>query len=179
MQDAFEKSKALKQAFTFHEAIVSGRQDLVTKYLEKDKKLANAYSADGFTPLSLAAFFDQLELAKLLLDQGGEPGLQANNDFKVNALHSAVAKNNLELCKLFLQSNVDVNIPQAQSVTPLHAAAHHGNLAIVKLLVENGASVNVYMDNGKTPIDFAESDGHAEVSQYLHEVLQRSGKKES
>ena len=170
IEEAFSKAKELKKSFTFHEAIACGKADFVRDAVRRDRSHANQYSHDGFTPLSLAAFFDQTEIAKLLLEYGADPGLHATNPSKVNALHSAVAKENYELCKLFIDYGVNVNAAQMQNVTALHAAAHRGNLKLVQLLVENGADVNLPMDNGDTAIAIAERDGHNEVKAYLEEV---------
>lgn len=167
---AFEKAKHLKTTFTFHEAIVCGRNKEVQNAL-KDPSCANTYSNDGFTPLSLAAFFNQTEIAKLLLTNGADPNLHATNPSKINALHSAVARQNIELCKLFIRHGANVNARQTQDVTPLHAAAHLGNLELVKLLVTNGADIGSKMDEGKTALDFAVEDKHDEVRLYLQEML--------
>lgn len=174
IEAAVKKAKELKQSFTFHEAIVYGKLDLVKDFLANDATVVNTYSKDGFTPISLAAFFDQTEIAILLLQHGADPTLHATNPSKVNALHSAVAKNNFELCSLFIQYGVNVNAPQTQNITPLHSAAHLGNFNIVQLLVENGAAIDFKMDSGKTAIDFANADGHAEVKKYLEDKSKNS-----
>lgn len=171
IHDAFEKAIELKKSFTFHEAIVCGKILAVKAFIMKDSGIVNAYSPDGFTPLSLAAFFNQTEIAELLLQHGGDPGLSASNASKVNALHSAVAKENYKLCQLFVD-RVDVNAAQMQNVTALHSAAHRGNLQLVKLLVENGATIDLKMDNGETALSIAEKDNHKEVRDYLKKALE-------
>lgn len=170
IEEAFSKAKKLKKSFTFYEAIVCGEVENVTDSLAKDKTYTNRYSNDGFPPLSLAAFFNQTGIAKLLLENGADPNLQATNPSKVNALHSAVAKENYKLCKLLIGYGVNVNATQMQNVTALHSAAHKGNLKIVKLLVEAGAETNYKMDNGDTAINIAERDGHQEVKGYLENL---------
>lgn len=165
---ALDLAKENKRSFTFHEAIVCGKVDDVKTYLNQDKTLSNSFSDDGFTPLSLAAFFNQQIIAQLLLDKGADPGLKSKNPMNVNALHSAVAKENKDLCRLFIEAGVDVNEPQMQNVTPLHSAAHRGNLNLVQLLVENGANIHIKMDNGDTAISIAKREGHIEIENYLH-----------
>ncbi len=170
METAFNKAKELKNSFAFHEAIVCGRMDDIKDSLTHDKSYANQHSNDGFTPLSLAAFFNQTAIAKLLLENGADPNLHATNPSKVNALHSAVAKENYELCKILMEYGVNVNAPQTQNVTALHSAAHRGNLKLVMLLVENGAKINLEMDNGETALNIAQKEGHKEVKEYLEGV---------
>ncbi len=162
----FQKAIELKTSFTFHEAIVAGKMEVVNNYLQQID-IVNAYSNDGFTPLALAAFFDQTAIAKTLLKAGADPNLAANNGAKVNALHAAIAKENEELCRLFIENGVDVNAVQTQNVTALHSAAHRGNLKLVKLLVVNEAKIDFVMDNGDTALFIAERDGHQQVVDYL------------
>ncbi len=169
-EEAFKVAKELKKSFNFHEAIVCGKEDIVKKSLKKEKEIMNAYSNDGFTPLSLAAFFDQSSIAKLLLENGANPNLKATNPSKVNALHSAVAKENVELCRLFIRAGVDINATQTQNVTALHSAVHRGNLELVKLLVENGAEMHLKMDNGDSAYSIAEREGHRGVLTYLNSL---------
>ena len=169
-KEIFSEAVTLKTSFSFHEAVVSGKKDIVTQFLEQSNSdWANTHSKDGFAPLSLAAFFNQTEIALLLLEKGANPNLAATNPTKVNALHSAVAKENYELCKTLLEKGVDINAPQMQNVTALHSAVHRGNLKLVKLLVEHGADIDLKMDNGDTALSIANREGHGLVEAYLLE----------
>ncbi|WP_430909087.1 ankyrin repeat domain-containing protein [Maribacter sp. 2-571] len=166
--EAFDQAIELKKTFEFHEAIVCGKQQLVREQLmQPSKGLVNTYSPDGFTPLSLAAFFNRTEIAKLLLDHGADPNLAATNPSKVNALHSAVAKENYELVKLLIEKGAALDAVQTQKVTALHSAVHRGNLQLTQLLVENGATVSVQMENGDTPIAIAQREGNKEIATFL------------
>ncbi len=168
--DAFAEAVLRKTSFSFHEAIVCGKKEIVEQFLEQsDTDWANTHSKDGFPPLSLAAFFDQTEIALLLLDNGADPNLAATNPTKVNPLHSAVAKENYELCKILLEKGANVNARQMQNVTALHSAVHRGNLELTKLLMENGAEPNLIMDNGDTAMIIANREGHGPVEAYLLE----------
>ncbi|OEJ98599.1 hypothetical protein A8C32_05210 [Flavivirga aquatica] len=159
-----EKAIELKNSFSFHEAIVCGKIEIVNSYFEKsNSNLVNTHSSDGFTPLSLAAFFNQTAIAKLLIENGADPNLSATNPSKVNALHSAIAKEHYELCKILLEKGANVNATQIQNVTALHAAVHRGNLTLTKLLIENGASIGLKMDNGDTPLIIAKREDHKNI----------------
>ncbi len=168
LHDVFEQAKKLKKVFSFHEAIIAGKIESVKAYLEESSSsLVNTHSNDGFTPLSLAVFFNQTQIAKLLIENKANPNLSATNPSKVNALHAAVAKENYELCEVLLEKGADVNSVQMQNVTPLHSAVHRGNLKLIKLLVESGASIGLKMDNGDTALIIAEREGHHEIKKYL------------
>lgn len=164
-----ETAIKIKADFSFHEAIIAGRQDLVECLLEGDSSLVNAYSTDGFAPLSLAAFFDRMEIAEILLRFNANPNLHAINPSKVNALHSAVARRNGALCEILLAHGADVNAVQMQQVTALHSAVHRGDLSLVELLVAAGANLTAKMENGDTPLSIAKREGHQQVAKYLEE----------
>jgi len=89
------------------------------------------------------------------------------NPSKVNGLHSAIAKENYELCKILLAKGADVNAVQMQNVTALHSAVHRGNLKLTKLLIQNGASIDLKMDNGDTALIIAEREGYKNIVEYL------------
>jgi len=173
-KDAFTEAVLLKTSFSFHEAIVCGKKEIVEQFLEQSESdWPNTHSKDGFVPLSLAAFFDQTDIALLLLDNGADPNLAATNPTKVNALHSAVAKENYKLCKILLEKGANVNASQMQNVTALHSAVHRGNLELTKLLIENGANPSLIMDNGDTVLIIANREGHGLVEAYLLEHQNR------
>ncbi len=168
LEIAFKQAIELKKSFSFHEAIVCGRTNIVKYYLDKpDFDMINTHSNDGFTPLSLAGFFNQTEIAESLIELGADPNLSAKNPSKVNALHSAIAKENYALCKLLIENGANVNAVQMQNVTALHSAVHRGNLDLVKLLIENNASITLKMDNGDTALIIAEREGHDSIAAYL------------
>jgi ankyrin repeat protein len=171
LMEVFEEAKEVKPDFTFYEAIVSGNKRRVIEYL-KEHDLINSFSKDGFAPIALAVFFNQTELAKLLLSKGGDPNLNATNPSKVNALHAAVARGNIELCKLFLEQGANPNALQAQSVAPLHSAVHRNDLGMVKLLIKHGAQQDLKMDNGDTALIIAEREGHDQVINYFQQIRQ-------
>ncbi len=168
IDEAFEQAIDLKKSFTFHEAIVCGKKELVKNYLQNGQSdLVNSYSSDGFTPLSLAGFFNQTEIAKALVKTGADPNLSAENPSNVNALHSAVAKENYELCKILIENGANTNAVQMQGVTALHSAVHRGNLELVKLLVKHGATISLEMDNGDTAVIISNREGYKEIEEYL------------
>ena len=165
--EPLEKAIALKPSFDLYEAATCGQLEAVKENLAGKTQDINSHAPDGFTALSLAAFFSQLEVAKYLLEQGADPNIAAKNAFKVAPIHAAVAANHLGICELLVKHGADVNLPQAQGIRPLHSAAHIGNLVMVQCLVEAGAEVNAQTDKGETALDFAEKNGHEEVKQYL------------
>jgi ankyrin repeat protein len=150
-----------------HEACAIGSLERVRQLLLERGRLIDSYSADGFTPLALAAFFGNLDVAAHLINQGANVNLAATNPMKVAPLHAATASRHFAIVELLVANGADVNQPQHQGWRPLHAAAQHGDEAAVRLLLAHGARANVRSDNRQTPLDLAMTHGHAAVVELL------------
>lgn len=168
LPEVFREAVTLKKRLGFHEAILAGQASAVKRFLDEGPAdLVNTLASDGFTPVSLAAFFGHTEVATLLIEHGADPNRAAANAMKVNALHAAVARKNLELCRFLIDRGAQVNAVQMQNVTPLHAAVHQGNKELTRLLVEHGADPALKMENGDTALIIARREGHSELVSYL------------
>jgi ankyrin repeat protein len=127
----------------------------------------NLYADDGFTPLGLACYFGQAEVARYLVLKGADVNQPSNNGFNVFPLHSAAAGNYTGIARMLVENGAQVNIRQQAGVTPLHSAAQNGNLELLILLLENGADVNVRMEGGRLPSDVAREKGFEEIADIL------------
>lgn len=161
-------AQALVPNIGFYESIAYGLLENVQEELAAKTSLLNQAAPDGFSPLCLASYFGQFEVAQWLVEQGADVNQAAANPSKVAPIHAAVAANHPGLVDLLIAKGADVNLRQTQGVTPLQSAAHRGNLEIVKSLVEAGAEIEAAMDSGETALDYAKKDGHQAVVDYLH-----------
>lgn len=143
------------------EAAIVGDLEAVKKYLPASN--INAHSQDGFTALGFAAFFNRPSVAKFLLEQGADPSIPSNNDFKVAPLHSSVAAKSLEITQMLLEHGANPNVMQQGDITPLHEAAHNNSPAIAKALLEAGADKSFPSKDGKTALDFAKEIDAKEI----------------
>ena len=121
----------------------------------------------GWSAVAVAAFKNQVEVGKLLLDEGADPDA-AGAGF--TALHAAVLRGNLALVEALLAhgANPDIRITKATGArrqsgdygfstnvigaTPLYLAARYGEVAIMRTLAAAGANLRVAMPDGKTPM---------------------------
>lgn len=149
------------------EATSLGRTERVAELLRRDPDLANAWSADGFTPLHFAAFFGQEVIAVQLLQHGADPAAQARNPMKVMPLHSAAAAHTLAIVRTLLEHGAPPNARQEHGWTAIHEAAQNGDQAMVELLLKHGADRSPANDDGTTPIDLATKNGHTAVVKLL------------
>ncbi|MFB9993533.1 ankyrin repeat domain-containing protein [Deinococcus oregonensis] len=154
-------------ALTVFEAAAAGELDHVRAVLDTGEVDVNAVSADGFTPLGLAAFFGQGEVAAELLLRGANVHAVSANAMQVQPLHSAVAGNDLGLTQLLLAHGADVNAVQQDGFTPLMAAAQHGNAALVDLVLAAGADPAARTQEGRSAASIAEEEGHSALAALL------------
>jgi adenosylhomocysteine nucleosidase len=144
-------------------AAAVGDVDRLAALLDADPGLATALAGDGFTALQIAAFFGQLESARLLLDRGADPSATARNPMRISALHAATATRQDAIVELLLAAGADVNARQQGGWTPLMAAAQNGDAETVDCLVAAGADPWLVNDAGESAADLAERAGHANV----------------
>ena len=96
------------------------------------------------TGLMIAAVYGQLEMAKLLLNNGAEANQKApvsNSRGWIMALPSAIRYP--EIIKLLLDRGADINLTEKDGRGALWGAAHWGFWESVKLLLERGADPNL------------------------------------
>lgn len=151
------------------DACAIGKFDDVTLLIFKNPRLVNEYSADGFTPLGLACYFNHEEIARFLVLKGADVNLPSKNGFNVFPIHSAVANNNYNIAKLLLDAKAYPNVCQKSGVAPLHSAAQLGNIEMIILLLEHGAEVTLRMEGGKLPADLAAEKGFHEIAEILRD----------
>jgi uncharacterized protein len=127
----------------------------------------DAYSADGWTPLHLAAFFGHTKIAEALLARGADVVARSRNGNGNTPLHAALAGNHKFVAGLLLGSGADVNAADAAGWRPLHLAAANNNLDAIKTLIAQGADVGAANGEGKTPLSLAQEKNHREAAAFL------------
>jgi ankyrin repeat protein len=150
-------------------AAALGRVDQIAALLAEAPGLVNSYSADGWTPLHLAAHFGQEDALLQLLDHGANVDGRSSNASNNTAIHAAAAGRHRNTINLLLERGADVDAQQHGGFTALHSAAQHGDLALTELLVARGADVNLTRDDGQTPLAIARQHDHQAVAEALEE----------
>jgi uncharacterized protein len=124
----------------------------VAQILIKAPKIdLNPITDDGETPLMMAVFKGQTELAIQMIEKGADV-----NKTGWTPLHYAATAGNVQLIKILLENYAYIDAESPNKTTPLMMAAHYGTPGAVKLLLEEGADVSLKNEVGLTAIDFAQ-----------------------
>jgi uncharacterized protein len=103
--------------------------------LEYDADINFRNPDDGRTPLLVAALFNKVDVATLLLDAGADVTAGCNlNLANITPLWVAVKRSNYELAKLLLERGADPDSTIARGVTPFDTACKNVDLDMVALL---------------------------------------------
>jgi len=152
-------------AMSIFEACAAGEVERAERLV--DRLAVNGYSADGWTPLHLAAFFGHTKIAELLLAHEADVTARSRNANGNTPLHAALAGNHKFVTGLLIGGGADVNAPDAQGWRPLHLAAASNNLDAMKTLIAQGADLWAPNGEGKTALSLAQEKNHKEAAALL------------
>lgn len=105
---------------------------------------------DGRYPLHTAAAFDQLAVAKVLLNHGATqvPDVEDGE----YPLHEAVSSDAYDIVRLLIDKGADVNAQNYNGDTALHWAVSGGDIDMVKILIAAGADPFIATESSEPPI---------------------------
>ena len=176
----------------FLAAIKAGNIAEVTQRLDLEPALVNARDENGLSAVLTAAYYQEPDIARLLVQRGAE--LSVFEACTVGALSrvKALVEQQPELINAYapdgfqplglaaffghtgiveylLQKGAEVNSPShnAMRVMPLHSAIANKRTAIVQLLLDHGADVNATQADNFTPLHEAAQNGLLDVTRWL------------
>jgi uncharacterized protein len=119
--------------------------------LQSPKIDVNPLTTDDESPLMMAVFKGQVEVAQQLIEKGADV-----NKTGWTPLHYAATAGHVQLIGILLAKYAYIDAESPNKTTPLMMAAHYGTPGAVKLLLEEGADPALKNDLGLTAIDFAQ-----------------------
>lgn len=134
----------------------------------------------GFTPLMAAAYCNDREAARWLIEQGAN--VKARTETGCTALMGASVAGNAALVKLLLERGADPNAryqephTQGDFQTPALNAAWHGHTDCLELLLQHGADGTIQGGPfGRSPLLCAATTGNVKA---IHQLLARGASKD-
>ena len=158
-------------------AIQSGTSEVIKMLLQSHPSLINYNGANGRSLLHTAVMYDRIDIAKELLNSGGNRSINAKTSkSKSTPLHLAVlacAKGSKEMVKMLLENDASPNMLDKSGCSPLHVAITVKNTEIVELLVQSKkCNLGIKNIDGKTALDTALEDNQFEISKILSKEMQ-------
>ena len=158
------------------EAAALGREGRLEDHLEEEPGRDASRSADGWTPLHLAAFFGHEGGVRLLLERGADPEAVSENETSNRPLHAALAgREDAGVVTALLAAGADAGARAGGGYTPLHLAASRGDVASIRSLLGRGADPGREDARGRRPADLARERGHPRAARHLEEAAGDAG----
>lgn len=125
------------------------------------------YMIDG-TPFYLAAQAGDVEVMRLLVENGADPTVAAAKSTPALVVAAGIAQgsgesrvpesSHLEAVKEILELGADINTKNAEGFTALHAATYAGFDTVVQFLADKGIDLNAKTKAGQTALGIAEGN---------------------
>ncbi len=143
---------------------------------EKGFDAPNIRDGKGNTLLMLASYNGQLEMTRVLLENGADP--QIANDMGQIPLAGAAFKGNVEMAKVLVEHGANVNAQMPDGKTPLMFAAMFNRIEIIDLFLEKGADISAKSMDGATAQTMAQMMGAEAARAKLESLTEKKSNEE-
>lgn len=121
----------------------------------------------GWTPFHIACAVGNMNIVIELCNRRLKPDMNLSTVQGITALHLAVSKKHMEVCKFLVDNGASVRIKDKKLQIPLHRAAAAGSMGLIELLCKAQSPINVQDYQGWTPLFHALAEGHGDVAVLL------------
>lgn len=132
----------------------------------------NITSKSGFTPMHIAAHYDNVDFGRLLLAEGGDRcQINFRAKHQITPVHVACKWGRINFLRFLLENGADIYAQTKDKLTPLHCAARSGHLSCIEaLLGQNFNLIEARTKNGLSPLHMTVQGNHVEATRYLVQV---------
>ncbi|MDM1554373.1 MULTISPECIES: ankyrin repeat domain-containing protein [Chryseobacterium] len=124
----------------------------VKDLMKQTPDIINQTNENGFSPLILACYRGNVEVAEFLIDHVKDINYKSKEG---TALAGLSVKYNKKLVEDLLKKNADPNIADDTGATPLFWAVKFGNKELIELLLQYKADKSIKDSMGMTPFEYA------------------------
>jgi len=129
-----------------------GTTEQLLSILKNNPKEINNINNDGYSPLILACYRGNNEVAKMLIEKGADINYKS---VLGSPLMACVVKSNNEIAKVLISKDANVNITDVNGMTALLYATMFKNYEVTSLLVKNKADILAKDNRGNSALDYA------------------------
>ncbi len=141
-----------------------GTVEQVKEKLKENPKSFHVVNDDGYSPLTLACYRGNNEVAKLLIETGSD----IDGKSKMGTpLMASIVKGNNEMVKFLIDKKADLEFADGNGVTALIYAVQFQNKTALQLLIESKANKAHKDKEGKTAFEHAVFAGNQEIINLL------------
>ncbi|MGD1319591.1 ankyrin repeat domain-containing protein [Chryseobacterium sp. 2R14A] len=149
---SFTMLTAQEKAKSIFDVARSGTVAEVKELMKQNPDIINQTNENGFSPLILACYRGNTEVAKFLIDRVKDINYKSSEGTALAALSFRYQK---DLVEALLAKNANPNIADATGTTPLIWAVKTGNEELVKMLLSHQADKNQADSQGVKPFEYA------------------------
>ena len=155
---------AQEKAKSIYDIARSGTVAEVKELMKQNPDIINQINENGFSPLILACYRGNTEVAKYLIDHVKDVNYKSRQG---TALSGLSVKYNKDLVTYLLNKNADPNIADETGSTPLFWAVKFGNKELAELLLKNKADKSIKDSQGMTPFEYALQTNNKDIINLL------------
>ncbi|WP_048502689.1 ankyrin repeat domain-containing protein [Chryseobacterium sp. BLS98] len=148
----FSLTSAQEKVKSIFDIARSGTVAEVKELMKKDPDIINKPNENGFSPLILACYRGNDQVADFLMDKVKDINYGSAQG---SALTAAVFKGNKVLTQKLLASGADPNLADANGTTPLIYAVQLQDKDLVESLLKSKANKELADKKGKTAFEYA------------------------
>jgi ankyrin repeat protein len=143
------------------------RNDLaaVRQMLEANPRCVSVTDGDGATPLHWAANGGNLDIVRMLIQNGADVNVRQHNGW--TPVHSAADGDRFESIRILVEKGADVNALSQDGNAPIHFAARAGCCGTIAFLRTVGVDVDSPNTDGNTPLAVAAWYGQMSAGRLL------------
>ena len=143
----------------------TGTVEEMKEFFTTNPKSVDALNDRESSPLTLAAYYNNLAVAKYLIDKVDNIN---GNSKDGTPLMAAAVKGHIEIAKALVEAGADPNLTDANGATALHYAVLFNNQELATLLMDANASAFMKNDGGQSPLDFAKMHNDQKLNTILN-----------
>lgn len=143
----------------------NGTIEEIKEIYSKQPKQLDSINSKGFSPLILATYSNNNEVAKFIIDNSKNLNYTSNSG---TAVMAATFKNNIIILNYLLTKGANPNLTDANGQTAVFLTVFTSNIEVLQLLLKYNSSTSLRDKNNKLALDYALLMGNQNIIKLLN-----------